>query len=69
MQWAERLLEGGGSEQWGDKWEERFKQGAGSKQARHPARSMHALSGCCTHRLARFHLAPLSLHLFTLQLT
>ena len=23
MQWAEQLLEGGGSEQWGDKWEER----------------------------------------------
>ncbi|EIE19758.1 hypothetical protein COCSUDRAFT_19282 [Coccomyxa subellipsoidea C-169] len=30
--WAERLLEGGGNEQWGDKWEERFKNGAGSKQ-------------------------------------
>lgn len=35
-QWAERLLEGGGSEQWGDKWEERFKDGAGSKQV-HPS--------------------------------
>ena len=32
MQWAERLLEGGGNEQWGDKWEERFKDGSGGKQ-------------------------------------
>ena len=36
VQWAERLLEGGGSEQWGDKWEERFKHGAGGKQVRQP---------------------------------
>ena len=32
LQWAERLLEGGGNEQWGDKWEERFKDGKGGKQ-------------------------------------
>ena len=32
LQWAERLLEGGGNEQWGDKWEERFKDGSGGKQ-------------------------------------
>ena len=35
-QWAERLMEGGGNEQWGDKWEERFKHGAGSKQVLRP---------------------------------
>lgn len=32
MQWAERLLQGGETEQWGDKWEERFKEGKGSKK-------------------------------------
>ena len=32
LQWAERLVEGGGNEQWGDKWEERFKDGKGGKQ-------------------------------------
>lgn len=32
LQWAERLLEGGETEQWGDKWEERFKDGSGGKQ-------------------------------------
>lgn len=32
LQWAERLLEGGGNEQWGDKWEESFKSGAGGKK-------------------------------------
>ena len=31
VQWAERRLEDGGSEQWGDKWDERFKDGSGSK--------------------------------------
>jgi hypothetical protein len=30
-QWAERLVAGGASEQWGEKWEERFKDGAGGK--------------------------------------
>ena len=40
-QWAERLMEGGGNEQWGDKWEERFKHGAGSKQV--PSRHFTAL--------------------------
>lgn len=30
-QWAERLLEGGGHEQWGDKWSETFGGGAGQK--------------------------------------
>ena len=34
MQWAERLLEGGGNEQWGDKWRESFKDGAGGKTVR-----------------------------------
>ena len=29
--WAERRLEGGGSEQWGEKWEERFGGGKGNK--------------------------------------
>ena len=33
-QWAERLLEGGGNEQWGDKWRESFKDGAGDKTVR-----------------------------------
>lgn len=42
-QWAERLLEGGGNEQWGDKWEERFKNGAGSKQVRYSLPTL-----CCT---------------------
>ena len=32
LQWAERLLEGGGNEQWGENWEERFKDGSGSKK-------------------------------------
>ncbi len=31
-QWAERLLQGGATEQWGDKWEERFGAGAGGKK-------------------------------------
>ena len=31
LQWAERLLEGGGNEQWGDKWTEQFKDGKGYK--------------------------------------
>ena len=34
LQWAERLLEGGGSEQWGENWEESFKQGTGGKKVR-----------------------------------
>ncbi len=32
MQWAERLVEGGGNEQWGENWVEDFKDGAGSKK-------------------------------------
>jgi len=32
LQWAERLLQGGETEQWGDKWEERFKEGKGTKK-------------------------------------
>ena len=32
MQWAERLMEGGGNEQWGENWVEDFKDGAGSKK-------------------------------------
>ena len=32
VQWAERLLQGGETEQWGDKWEERFKAGKGTKK-------------------------------------
>ena len=32
LQWAERLLMEGQTEQWGDKWEERFKDGKGSKK-------------------------------------
>ncbi len=32
VQWAERLLQGGETEQWGDKWEERFKEGKGTKK-------------------------------------
>ena len=32
MQWAERRLEGGATEQWGDKWEEDFALGKGSKK-------------------------------------
>jgi hypothetical protein len=31
LQWAERLLPGGGQEQWGDKWTETFGQGKGTK--------------------------------------
>ena len=31
-QWAERLMEGGGNEQWGENWVEDFKSGAGSKK-------------------------------------
>lgn len=34
LQWAERLLMEGQTEQWGDKWEERFKDGKGSKKVR-----------------------------------
>ena len=32
LQWAERLMEGGGNEQWGENWVEDFKDGAGSKK-------------------------------------
>ena len=32
--WAEREVEGGAREQWGDKWEENFKDGRGTKQVR-----------------------------------
>lgn len=32
LQWAERRLEGGATEQWGDKWEEDFSHGKGSKK-------------------------------------
>ena len=32
LQWAERLLLEGQTEEWGDKWEERFKEGKGSKK-------------------------------------
>ncbi len=42
-QWAERLLEGGGNEQWGDKWRESFKDGAGEKTARGRPRSRPSL--------------------------
>lgn len=31
LQWAERLLDGGGQEQWGDKWTETFGHGKGTK--------------------------------------
>ena len=31
MQWAEKQIEGGGTQQWGDKWDERFKDGSGNK--------------------------------------
>ena len=37
LQWAERLLQGGETEQWGDKWEERFKEGKGTKKVCDPA--------------------------------
>ena len=32
VQWAERLLEEGGSEQWGENWEETFAHGKGGKK-------------------------------------
>lgn len=32
LQWAEKTVEGGGSERWGDKWEEDFGQGIGTKK-------------------------------------
>ena len=44
LQWAERLLQGGETEQWGDKWEERFKEGKGTKKASVPS-CFH--STCC----------------------
>ena len=49
LQWAERLREGGGNEQWGDKWEERFKDGKGGKQVLrlHPPRARCLLCACC----------------------
>lgn len=34
LQWAERRLEGGATEQWGDKWEEDFAYGKGNKKVR-----------------------------------
>lgn len=34
LQWAERLVEGGGNEQWGENWVEDFGQGAGTKKVR-----------------------------------
>ena len=42
MQWAERLLLGGETEQWGDKWEERFKDGSGNKKVWHCMKHMPA---------------------------
>ena len=32
VQWAERLLEEGNTEQWGEKWTETFKDGKGDKK-------------------------------------
>lgn len=32
LQWAEKTVEGGGIERWGDKWEEDFGQGVGTKK-------------------------------------
>ena len=46
LQWAERLLEGGGNEQWGDKWEERFKDGKGGKQVLGLPPIWHVLLSC-----------------------
>ena len=42
MQWAERKLEDGSQEQWGDKWDERFKDGSGNKTVRPNAQSQSA---------------------------
>ena len=44
LQWAERLLQGGETEQWGDKWEERFKEGKGTKKVSVPS---CICSSCC----------------------
>ena len=41
-QWAEKRLEGGATEQWGDKWEEDFTQGKGGKKAR-PEPLLHSI--------------------------
>ena len=35
MQWAERMLPEGGSEQWGENWEENFARGKGGKKVGH----------------------------------
>ena len=61
LQWAERLLEGGGNEQWGDKWEERFKDGKGGKQVKSlPLHRLRSPTLLCTSdpvRQGRLHLA------------
>ena len=52
LQWAERLLLEGQTEQWGDKWEERFKEGKGSKKV--PIKCRNVLCSPCCVECQRF---------------
>ncbi len=56
-------MQGGETEQWGDKWEERFKEGKGTKKvaAAHSPDFLCAVNGCQSGTQTAASLAPILL--------